>query len=196
MIILASASPRRQQLLHQIGVPHEVLPANVDETPLCGELPCDYVQRVANSKALAVFTQCSAATVLAADTTVVVDGQILGKPEDADHARRMLAQLSGRCHQVMTALSLVRGGHSQPEYQQVRVTTDVTFAVLSATTIDRYMLTSEPFGKAGGYAIQGFAAAFVQAVHGSYSNVVGLPLAETADCLQRWQIPIWQEILC
>lgn len=196
MIVLASASPRRQQLLHQIGVPHEVKPADVDETPLYGELPREYVQRVANSKALAVFAQQPEAIILAADTTVVVDDHILGKPESADHARRMLMQLSGRSHQVMTALSLVRAGPREPERQQCLVTTEVTFMPLSDAEINRYINTHEPFGKAGGYAIQGFAAAFVESIHGSYSNVVGLPLAETADCLQSWQVPIWQEILC
>lgn len=196
MMILASASPRRQQLLHQIGVPHEVLPAHVDETPFCAESPAQYVQRVANSKALAVLEQRPTATVLAADTTVVIDGQILGKPTNADHARQTLAQLSGRSHHVLTALAFVRAGESAPDWQQMLVTTEVTFATLSEAMIDRYVATHEPFDKAGGYAIQGLAAAFVLAISGSYSNVVGLPLAETADGLQRWQIPIWQEILC
>lgn len=195
MIILASASPRRQQLLQQIGVPHEVLPANVDETPLPDESASLYVQRVASSKALAVLAQRQAATVLAADTTVVVDGQILGKPFDAAHAQQMLAQLSGRQHQVLTALTLARLGHETPELQRVLVTTNVQFLPLSPALIARYVATNEPFDKAGGYAIQGLAAAFVQSIQGSYSNVVGLPLAETAECLQRWQIPIWQETL-
>ena len=180
-LVLASASPRRLALLRQIGIePDAVDPAEIDETPLKGELPRAHVQRLAQAKASAVAARQSGAFVLAADTVVALGRRILPKAEDEATARRCLERLSGRRHRVLGAVVLVA-----PEGRTAArlVTTAVRLKRLTGPEIERYLESGEWQGKAGGYAIQGRAAAFVPAINGSYSNVVGLPLAETAALL-------------
>lgn len=188
-LILASSSPRRQELLTQIGVPFSVQVPAIDETPLVGEAPPAYVQRMAEEKALAVLAQQKGdVCVLAADTSVIVDGLILGKPADAADAKAMLRRLSGREHQVLSAIAVA----DQSRLNSHVVSCKVTFRTLTDAEIDAYWLTGEPRDKAGSYAIQGLGAVFVQAIHGSYSAVVGLPLAETAALLGEFAIACWQ----
>ncbi|HSD19461.1 MAG TPA: Maf family protein [Anaeromyxobacter sp.] len=180
-LVLASQSPRRRELLAQLGVPHEVRPASTDESVLPGEPARDYVLRVAREKARAVGGEL----VLAADTAVVLRGEVLGKPRDAEDARRMLAALSGTAHEVLTGVCVRRdSGEGAVELDAV-VSTAVRFAPLGAAEIAWYVGTGEPLDKAGAYAIQGAGGAFVLGVEGSVSNVVGLPLAETAELLRR-----------
>lgn len=175
-IILASASPRRTQLLTELGIEHEVQPADIDETPDSLEPPLVYVQRMAATKALAGSTRAGgAAAVLAADTIVVADGLILGKPVDEPHALEMLARLSGRTHQVVTAVCLRHGVRQSAAL----VSTQVSFRSVSLQEASAYWLSGEPRDKAGGYGIQGAAAAFVSKVDGSYTGVIGLPMVET-----------------
>jgi septum formation protein len=181
-LILASASSRRLELLSQIGIrPDIVVPAEIDETPLRGELPVAYARRVAAAKATAVAERHPGAFVLAADTVVACGRRILPKAEDEAAARACLTLLSGRRHRVLGAVELVA-----PDGKRSRrlVTTVVRFNRLTAEEIAGYVASGEWRGKAGGYAIQGRAAAFVPAVMGSYSNVVGLPLAETSTMLR------------
>lgn len=187
-LVLASASARRLALLAQIGIaPDEVVPAEVDETPRPRERPADYARRIAEAKAEAVASRFPGAFVLAADTVVAAGRRILPKPADEAEARRCLMLLSGRRHRVFGAVAL-----RAPDGRQGRrlVVTAVRFKRLHAAEIAAYLACGEWRGKAGGYAIQGRAAAFVPAINGSYSNVVGLPLAETADLLAgfgyRW----------
>jgi len=177
-LILASASPRRRELLDQIGVRYRCEPADIDETRLEGEKPGDYVLRVATSKAAAVAARHSGAglAVLAADTSVVIDEDVLGKPQDRFEGLGMLARLSGRSHSVLTGVCLhTPDGASECELVETRV----EFVQLSREMCEAYLATDEPWDKAGGYGIQGLAGAFVSAIEGSYSNVVGLPLAQT-----------------
>lgn len=179
--ILASASPRRLELLAQIGYkPDEVIPANVDETPLKNELPNDYVLRVANAKALAVYRERAGAVILASDTAVVAGRRILPKAEDEATARACLKALSGRRHQVLTAVAVM---DADGNMQQKQACTRVKFRRLEAWEIEQYIASREWHGKAGGYAIQGLASAFIPWINGSYSSVVGLPLAETSRLL-------------
>lgn len=188
-LILASSSPRRQELLTQIGVPFSVQVPAIDETPLAGEAPPAYVQRMAEEKARAVLAQQAGdVCVLAADTSVIVDGLILGKPADAAEAKAMLLRLSGREHQVLSAIAVAE----QDRLKSQVVSCKVAFRTLTDAEIDAYWLTGEPRDKAGSYAIQGLGAVFVQAIHGSYSAVVGLPLAETAALLGEFAIACWQ----
>jgi septum formation protein len=186
-LILASASPRRRELLAQLAVPFAVLPADVDEQPLAGEAPTAYVRRLAQTKAQHLAQRFPEALVLGADTVVVLDGQILGKPGNVEAARQMLTRLSGRQHTVITGLALLQQGR-----QFVRldtVSTLVRFRSLSQAEIERYIATGEPFDKAGAYAIQGEAAAFVESLEGCYTNVVGLPLRHTAALLRAAGLP-------
>lgn len=178
-LVLASQSPRRRELLEQLGLAPEVRPARTDESVLPGEAPRDYVLRVAREKARAVAGD----VVLAADTAVVLRGEVLGKPGDAEDARRMLRALSGTAHEVLTGVC-VRRAAVRLELAQV-VATAVRFAPLAPAAIEWYVRTGEPLDKAGAYAIQGAGGAFVLGVDGSVSNVVGLPLAETAELLRR-----------
>ncbi|MEM8620605.1 MAG: Maf family protein [Actinomycetota bacterium] len=172
-LVLASASPRRADLLRTLDIAFHVRPADIDETPLPGEAPAPYVERLARAKAAAVAT--TDAAVLAGDTTVDVDGRILGKPSTPEEAAEMLGVLSGRDHLVHTGVALAtRNG-----IEAVTVSTSVRFAALLPTDIEWYLATGEPFDKAGGYGIQGRAAAFVASIDGSVSNVIGLPMAET-----------------
>ena len=188
-LYLASGSPRRRELLTQIGVPFTTVSAPIDETPLAEENAEVYVERLARAKAAAGLAHITGAgVVLGADTAVVLDGRILGKPESREHGLAMLAELAGREHQVLTAVALDDG-------QQVRslcVVSTVRFRSISSDEARRYWASGEPLDKAGGYAIQGLAAIFVTALSGSYSAVVGLPLSETADLLGQFGIPCWQ----
>jgi septum formation protein len=185
-LILASASPRRRELLAQAGFDFEVRAADIDETPLAGESAAAYVERLAIEKAQAVCAlydrDSERVTVLAADTTVVLpDGTILGKPEDAADARRMLGLLSGRTHSVMTGLAAV--STRAPGFVSAVEITQVTFLVLTDEEIATYVAGGEPLDKAGAYAIQGFAARWIPRIEGCYFNVVGLPLARTVSLL-------------
>lgn len=182
-LVLASQSPRRAELLTQLGVRFSVRPAHIDESPMPGEAPDAYVQRMAREKARGVAAGESR-PVLGADTTVVLDGESLGKPADRDAGREMLQRLSGREHEVLSAVCLFGGD----ENATVCVATRVAFCDLSTELIEAYLSTDEPWDKAGGYAIQGLAGALVRSIAGSYSNVVGLPLAETRELLQRFGV--------
>ena len=187
MIILASGSPRRQALLRQIGVRFRQQVADVDETPLDNESAQDYVVRLAVAKACAVRQQPGAdkAPVLGADTAVVVDGRLLGKPADLAHARDMLQLLSGRRHQVLSAVALV-----QDRQAVAASVSNVWFRALSEKDIEDYWKTGEPRDKAGAYGVQGIGAIFIERLEGSYSGVMGLPLYETARLLQDFCIQV------
>ncbi len=188
-LVLASQSPRRRELLEQLGIPLVVRPANADEAVLPGEAARDYVLRVAREKARAV----EGAIVLAADTAVVLRGEVLGKPSGAEDARRMLRALSGTVHEVLTGVCVRRATAALAIELDAVVSTEVRFAPLSPAEVDWYVATGEPLDKAGAYAIQGAGGAFVVRVDGSVSNVVGLPLAETADLLRRAGFPLpWE----
>lgn len=169
--MLASQSPRRAEILRQAGISFTVRTALVDETPLPGEAPEEYVRRLAEEKARAVEA-APAETVLGADTTVVVDGQILAKPEDAADATRMIRLLAGRGHDVLTGICLRRGSQSIRDFASTRV----WFAAMSEREIAEYVASGEPMDKAGGYAIQGRASKFVERIEGCYFNVMGLPV--------------------
>ncbi|MES2674170.1 MAG: Maf family protein [Pseudomonadota bacterium] len=192
-IYLASQSPRRRELLLQIGVPHEVVSASVVEIPLSHESPSEYVQRLACEKAKAGLATVMARglkvkPVLGADTIVVSEGKILEKPLDADHAAAILRQLAGATHQVITAVALA----FEQELSVNLSITDVVFRPLSEAEISAYWLTGEPQDKAGGYAIQGLGAVFIQQIRGSYSGVVGLPIEQTVELLAQAGICWWQ----
>lgn len=181
MLILASRSPRRSELLTAAGISFEVLAADIDETPHPNETPVAYVERLAIEKARAVLALRPGARVLGADTTVTVDGEILGKPTDEVDARRMLRLLSGRAHEVHTGVALV----SATSVQSAVDTTRVWFAPMTDADISWYVATAEPVDRAGAYAIQGFASRFIQRIEGSYSNVVGLPIALVGSMLKK-----------
>ena len=186
-LILASGSPRRRELLGLLGVTFEVQAADVDEAVRAGEAPAGYVERLAREKAHAVAVRVPGAVVLAADTSVVVDEDILGKPgASVEEGARMLRRLSGRVHQVMTGVAVA---HGEVTHAAV-VTTDVRFKPLSEAEIAWYLSTREGHDKAGGYAVQGHAGAFITALSGSSSSVIGLPLAETAALLERVGYPL------
>ncbi len=191
-LVLASASPRRLELLAQIGItPDLVCPADIDEQPHAEELPRVYAQRLAMEKALAVAKIHPHDFVLAADTVVACGRRILPKAESVEVARECLTLLSGRAHRVYTGLSLICGSTSAPQQVTKSVMTRVQFSRLNAQALDAYLSAGEWDGKAGGYAIQGGAAVFIKAVNGSYSNVVGLPLHETANLLQGMGFPLY-----
>jgi septum formation protein len=190
MLVLASASPRRQELLRNAGIPFTVQPADIDETPRAGEPPRECAERLAREKALAVWRNRPSDLVLAADTIVVVDEIILGKPVNGDDAARMLRLLSGRVHRVTTGVCLVgalaskaaRHSDERPraEKEELRTTSETTLvsmSELSDAEIRGYVATGEPMDKAGAYAIQGMASRWIPRIEGDYSNVVGLPVA-------------------
>lgn len=177
-LVLASGSPRRRQLLAGAGLTFEVCPANIDESTRNGESPVDYVRRLSNEKALVVARPGE--FVIAADTTVEVDGAILEKPADDEDSRRMLRLLSGRSHHAHTGVTVAGPAGTR----SIVVTTEVTFVELTDEMIDWYVATGEASGKAGAYGIQGAAAAFVDRIDGSVTNVIGLPLAETLAMLR------------
>jgi septum formation protein len=194
-LILASASPRRKELLDQIGVRYIVHSVDIDETPNQAEVAKDYVIRVAAEKSKACFDAVdSLLPILAADTSVVIDGQILGKPENEAHAKEMMKQLSGRTHIVYSAVSLrISDYEIKTKHFQALSLTEVSFRKINSAEIKAYWQTGEPQGKAGGYAIQGLASIFVQSINGSFSGVVGLPLFETAELLSKQGIIIRNE---
>ncbi|MBU0690045.1 MAG: septum formation inhibitor Maf [Gammaproteobacteria bacterium] len=196
-IYLASQSPRRRELLKQIGVHFDPLllrndsrrEVRVDETPLADELPVDYVQRICHAKAEAgwealLLRKLRTYPVLAADTTVTVNGKIIGKPDNNEHAFQILSELSGTRHQVLTAVAVAFEGRVEMRLS----TTHITFAELDETRIRRYLLTGEAHDKAGAYGIQGAAGAFVKHIDGSYTAVMGLPLFETIELLQSFGV--------
>ncbi|MNO90936.1 Maf-like protein YhdE [compost metagenome] len=190
-LYLASGSPRRRELLTQIGVPFTAVSADIDETPLTHESPSAYVERLARGKAEAgrgTVSSEAACCVLGADTAVVLDGKILGKPVDEADACAMLKMLSGREHQVLTAIALLDGERCESRV----VISQVRFRAISPDEATAYWASGEPRDKAGGYGIQGLGAVFVAGLTGSYSAVVGLPLCETAELLGHFGIPCWQ----
>lgn len=179
MLILASRSPRRAELLAAAGFTFEVLAVDVDETPRVGESPRDYVERLAVEKAQAVAARRPGEVVLGADTTVVVDGRILEKPRDAADAAAMLRALSGRAHEVLTGVAVVAPGRTRTGVES----TLVWFDPLSDEEIARYVASGEPLDKAGAYGIQGLASRFIPRIEGSYTNVVGLPVQLAAGLM-------------
>lgn len=192
-LYLASGSPRRRELLAQVGVPFIPHSVPIDESWLPDELPSAYVERLARAKAQAALSLLGCpqeAVVLGADTAVVLDGRILGKPADRDEAVTTLTGLSGREHQVLTAVAVA----SQARLAVRVVSSQVTFRALTRGEIEAYWASGEPQDKAGSYAIQGLAAIFVSQLQGSYSAVVGLPLCETAELLAEFAIPCWQPL--
>lgn len=192
-LVLASTSPRRKELLQQIGVKFTQLSIDINEDVAEAESAEHYVLRLAKEKSAAGFELLSAAEkatriVLAADTTVVCEGNILAKPETLEHSKEILRQLSGREHLVMSAIGI----HSLDRALQEVVTTKVKFRKISDAEIEAYWQSGEPQDKAGSYGIQGLGAVFVESITGSYSNVVGLPLCETAQLLNQFNIAFWQ----
>ena len=188
MLFLASTSPRRRELMQQVGWPFEVVKISVDETPLEDESPSDYVARLAVAKAQAGLALVeSGDTVLGADTTVVLDGEVLGKPADREEAFAMWSRMAGRVHQVLTGVALARDG---AVIHRV-VVTEVHFRQMTRLDMEAYWASGEPADKAGGYGIQGRGALLVDRISGSYSNVVGLPLAETAQLLTQFGYSVW-----
>ncbi|HZK65921.1 MAG TPA: Maf family protein [Chloroflexota bacterium] len=183
-LILASQSPRRDALLKQIGLDFEVIPSNSTEDLLPGASPRDIAEALAMEKALSVASGLGDGIVIGADTVVVLEEEILGKPLDEEDARRMLSNLSGREHQVITGLAVVDAATGRSLGDSV--VTDVQFAPLSPELIDRYVATGEPLDKAGAYAIQGHGALLVAGISGCYSNVVGLPLRRLAEMLHEF----------
>jgi septum formation protein len=185
MLVLASQSPRRSEILRQAGIPFTVRTASVDESPRYGEPPAQYVQRLAEAKAMAIDAAADE-IVLGADTTVVIDGEILGKPIDPDDARRMLKLLSARKHDVLTGICLRRGAETPVRDYAA---TAVWFAALTGREIEEYAAGGEPMDKAGAYAVQGLASRFIPRIDGSYSNVVGLPVACLDELLRSLLAP-------
>lgn len=192
-LYLASGSPRRRELLTQIGVPFTAVSADIDETPLDHESPSAYVERLARGKAEAGRRVPEAdldGCVLGADTAVVLDGRILGKPLDQGDAMTMLLSLSGRDHEVLTAIAVLDGQRCESRVVRSRV----RFRSITEQEAAAYWASGEPRDKAGGYGIQGLGAVFVAGLEGSYSAVVGLPLCETAELLGHFGIPCWQTL--
>ena len=181
-LILASASPRRRELLATLDLPFSVMPAHIDEGHRAAEPPASYVERLAQTKAEQLAEQYPSAWVLGADTVVVLEQQILGKPADAGAARAMLSSLSGREHTVMTGVAVVCCDRGMTQCDVV--STQVRFHTLQAADIEAYIATGEPFDKAGAYAVQGIGGQFVAALEGCYNNVVGLPLERTLALLR------------
>jgi nucleoside triphosphate pyrophosphatase len=186
-LYLASQSPRRRELLHQIGVPFRPVSVAVDEAVRHGEAALDYVVRLAIAKAEAGWQATQAGTVLGADTAVVLDGRILGKPQDRDDAVRMLGELSGRTHAVLTAVAVCDATGTAWRMSQ----SEVSFRNIAPLERSAYADTGEPLDKAGAYAIQGYGAVFVEQLRGSYSGVMGLPVFETAALLAGAGLPRW-----
>lgn len=180
-LILASSSPRRKELLEQVGLSFDVYSPDIDESVFINEQIEQYVERLARQKAQAVLSQFPDATVIAADTSLVFNQQLMGKPESKQHAFEIWTQLSGREHAVLSGVCVANAQHSITTV----VRTQVEFQVLSYQMMEDYWATGEPIGKAGGYAIQGYAAQWIPRIDGSYSNVVGLPLHETLALLKQ-----------
>jgi len=181
-LILASASPRREEMLRLAGVRFAILHGNVNETPRAGEAPQDYALRLSEAKARVVAALRPGHWVLGADTIVTIDGELLGKPATRDEARCMIRKLSGREHTVITAFTLVNSGRG--EVIRRAVASQVRFKNVPDDEVEWYVSTAEPYDKAGGYAVQGKASFLISEVHGSYTNVVGLPLCEVIEALK------------
>lgn len=181
-IILASRSPRRRQLLAMLNIPHTVQPAELDESRRAGETPVDYACRLASEKARSVAADFPGQLVLGADTTVVLDVETLGKPTDADEAKRMLARLSDRTHEVVSAIAVVEGTRLEAAVDVTRV----TFRQLSEEFVGDYVATGEPLDKAGAYGIQGYGAALIERIEGDFFGVMGLPVRLVLDLLARF----------
>ncbi len=188
-LYLASASPRRQQLLRQLAVDFKTIVADIDETPYPKEAPAQFVTRMAKTKANTIQQQLfdENAVILAADTIVVVEQQIFGKPKDQSDSRLMLKQLSGRCHQVLSAIAI----QDKQQQQYCLNTNKVWFRALKDAEILQYWQTGEPQGKAGSYAVQGHGASFIEKIEGSYSGIMGIPLYETSELLLKFNINFW-----
>lgn len=184
-IILASSSPRRRQLLEMLRLPHRVLAPDVDESVRAGEAPERYVVRLARAKAQAVVRRAPGELVLAADTTVVLAGELFGKPADAGEAVAMLQRLQGRTHQVMTAVAAAR----DERVEHALDVSHVTFRPVDRSTLEAYVATGEPLDKAGAYAIQGLGAPLIERVEGDFFGVMGLPLRLALDLLARFDRP-------
>ena len=184
-IILASSSPRRKELLEQVGLKFEIFSPDIDESVCIGESADHYVQRLAEQKAQAILAQFPDAIVIAADTILVLDHKIIGKPESKQHAFEIWTALSDRQHDVLSGVCLLSSQCDPNTIQSMVVRTKVYFQKLSQLDVEQYWATGEPIGKAGAYAIQGYAAQFIQRIEGSYSNVVGLPLYETLQLLKN-----------
>lgn len=180
-VILASSSPRRRELLTLIGIPHEVRPADINESLLPGEMPIPHAERLARAKALTIAERNPSAVVIGSDTIVVIDDQILGKPADEGDAHRMLRMLSGKEHAVFTAVAVAAGGEIVSAVERVQV----TFRELSDSDIADYIATREPMDKAGSYGIQGYGATIIQKVDGDFFAVMGLPLVRLVDLLKE-----------
>ena len=176
-MILASGSPRRAEILTSVGWEFEKQVADIDETEYLNEKPDNYVQRLAREKAAAIAVRCENGLVLGADTIVVIDDKIIGKPKDADDARRMLQMLSGNWHEVLTGVALIKVSENQQEIKINLQKTRVKFAELSGAEVDYLVEKGEPLDKAGGYAVQAQAALFIEEIIGDYWNVVGLPVS-------------------
>lgn len=180
-VILASSSPRRRELLTLIGIPHEVLPADINESILPGEMPVPHAERLARAKALTIAAKEPSAIVIGSDTIVVIDDQILGKPADEGDAHRMLRMLSGKEHTVYTAVAVASGGEVVSAVERVQV----TFRELSDSDIADYIATREPMDKAGSYGIQGLGATIIEKVDGDFFAVMGLSLVRLVDLLKQ-----------
>ena len=186
--VLASASPRRRELLSGIGLAFDIDKPDIEESPFRGETASDYVRRLAGEKARTVLQRQSNRLILAADTTVVIDGDILEKPKSKDEGVEMLQRLSGTRHQVMTGVSIINDDRESSFVS----TSYVIFRALAEDEILWYWNTGEPRDKAGGYGLQGAGGAFIEAINGSYSNVIGLPLAETVSLLRSFGVKVMQ----
>lgn len=185
-IILASASPRREELLRSVGLKFKIIPAHIDETYLKGESPRAHVRRLAHDKAGVIADQYSKSLVLGADTIVVIDGLILGKPKSKKQAREMLERLSNRRHVVFTGFTITRAASGISKTKVVQ--SAVQFKKISSEEMDWYVNCEEPYDKAGGYAVQGKGASFIKAIRGSYTNVIGLPLCEVLEELKQLEV--------
>jgi septum formation protein len=183
-LILASASPRRRELLRSIGLDFRIIPAHVDENYLAGESPGQHVRRLSTIKAMAVAQKYQKAWVLGADTIVVIDETILGKPKNRTQAKNMLKKLSGREHKVFTGVTIIHRTLNIHEIKVIQST--VRFKTISTEEMNWYTACDEPYDKAGGYAVQGKGAIFIKSIRGSYSNVIGLPLCEVVELLKKY----------
>ena len=190
-LILASASPRRVDILNQIGVRFSVAPTDINESQLINESSAEFVCRLASQKAKTGYdSHIGSQSALGADTIVLCDEQIFGKPKDYSDSKRMLGQLSGRAHKVISAVAINNGVESVVLMSE----TSVIFRIISEQEFLNYWSTGEPVGKAGSYAIQGLGSIFVESIQGSYSGIVGLPIAETCRLLRHFKVPIWQSL--
>ncbi|NNM13654.1 MAG: septum formation inhibitor Maf [Gammaproteobacteria bacterium] len=202
-LILASASPRRSELLQQLELEYHVHVVEIDEVPQTGEAPANFVERMAKSKAQAAYINLreehkkfGLLVVLGADTSVVCDGEILGKPDDKDAARTQLQLLSGRTHEVLTGVAIAAADEdSEMRVQFALSHSEVEFEVIDDSIIEAYLQTDEPYDKAGSYAVQGLAAQFIKHISGSYSGIMGLPLYETAKLLKPFNIHTFKRLL-